>query len=229
MAPTETSNASWPLVKTTLPARPFPPNSARPTLTTDRLIIRPLDPGDLASLHVLRTQPDVMINTAQGRIDTSIDETRPRLDFFLTPNDAKTFNCAICLKTTGEMIGIGGCHELSSMFGWPAIGYMIRQEYWGRGLTTEFLRAWLDLWCQLPREEIELAVDPRTLPDGEATGTVPELVVAYTVEDNTASQRVLGKCGMEQCLTMREPDLRDPSREVELWGYRYFPGKHPKQ
>jgi RimJ/RimL family protein N-acetyltransferase len=209
-------------VKTTLPARPLPPNSSRPTITTDRLIIRTMVPEDLQSLHILRTQPEVMANNPLGRIDKDPEESKPRL--YLPPNDEGTFNFAICLKETGEFIGTGGCYRLTSALGWPTVGYMIRKEFWGQGITTEFLRAWLNEWSKLPRVETEIEVDPRTLPDGE--GPVLEEVATWAVGDNFASQKVLEKSGFENFGTWREPDLRNPSVDVVLKGFRYFPTKH---
>ncbi|KAK1252173.1 hypothetical protein MKX08_003360 [Trichoderma sp. CBMAI-0020] len=217
-----TSKPKWATVKTALPARPLPPNATRSPITTDRLLIRPLVPEDVRSLHVLRTQPEVMANSPQGRPDEDLDETQQRLGLFLAPNDEKTFNCAICLKATGELIGIGGCHQLVSMFGWPAIGYMIRTEFWGQGLATEFVTAWLASWCQLPRAETELEVDRRTLlAEGESS---PEQVIAFTLLDNIGSQRVLEKAGFERFVTWEEADLRNPEVQVTLIGYRHVLG-----
>jgi RimJ/RimL family protein N-acetyltransferase len=165
-----------------------------------------------------------MANNPQGRVDRDLEETRPRLNRFLPPNDEKTYNFAICLKATGEMIGVGGCHELSSMFGWPAMGYMIQKEFWGQGLATEFTQAWLEMWCKLPRAEAEFEVDQRALSDGD--GETLEQMTAFTVSDNIGSQRVLEKSGFERFLTWEEADLRNPDVQVTLMGYRYFPGRH---
>ncbi|OAA61779.1 Acyl-CoA N-acyltransferase [Niveomyces insectorum RCEF 264] len=132
-----------------------------------------------------------MATTTQLRVDNSLEETKPALDRFLPPNDEATFHFAICLKETGELVGLGGCHGLAGTFGWPIIGYMFRKEFWGQGLATEFLRAWLGMWCKLPREEAEIDVDPRTVPDGG--GLVPEQVTALVILDNVGSQGVLKK------------------------------------
>lgn len=220
-----TSKPKWATIKTTLPERPLPLNITRSPITTDRLLIRPLVPEDAHSLHVLRTQPEVMANSPQGRLDKDLEETQQRLSLFLPPNDEKTFNCAICLRETGELIGIGGCHQLVSMFGWPAIGYMIRTEFWGQGIATEFVKAWLESWCELPRAEAELEVDRRTLLADEDEESSPELVTAFTLLDNLGSQRVLEKAGFERFLTWEEADLRDPTVQVTLIGYRYEMGK----
>lgn len=218
------SETKWATVKTTLPSRPLPLNSSRLPVTTNRLIIRPLAPEDAQSLHILRTQPEVMANNPQGRVDRDLEETRQKLNPFLPPNDETTYNCAICLKATGEMIGIGGCHRLFSIFGWPAIGYMFRKEFWGQGIATEFVQAWLDMWCKLPREGAEFEVDRRTLPNED--GQILEQVTAFTVLDNIGSQRVLEKAGFERFLTWEEADLRNPDVQVVLLGYRYIPGQH---
>lgn len=160
-----------------------------------------------------------MANNPQGRPDRDMDETRPRLTALLPPNDAHTFTFAICLRKTGDLVGIGGCHALSSMFGWPAIGYMLRREGWGQGLATEFLTAWLSLWRALPREAVELHVDPLTLSSGVGAVSSPEQLTAFTVSDNVASQRVLEKTGFSVFMTRTEPDLRNPTVDVELRGY----------
>ena len=190
-----------------------------------------------------------MITNPQGRPDRDMTtETKPRLDMFLTPGDLATFYFAICLRgefddgdggerdgVEGKMIGIGGCHRMTSMFGWPVVGYMIRREYWGRGLTTEFFVAWLELWKGLAREEVVIEVDPRTVLSvagggvegegdggGMGVGVVHEQIVTWAVSGNIGSWRVMEKAGFEHLMTWAEADLRDPSVDVELKAYRYF-------
>lgn len=229
-------------IKTTLPVQPFPSNSIRHGITTPRLVLRPLREDDLQSLYEIRSQTEVMRTNPRGRPDTDIlTETKAVLDGYLAPKDGVTFYFAICLRSSPEdeesedkMIGLGGCHRLTSMFGWPVIGYMIRREHWGLGLTTEFLTGWLSLWKGLEREEVVIEVDERTaipvstrLEDGgkgeaDLMKAVPEQIVTWAVADNIGSWRVMEKAGFEHLLTWKEPDLRDPSVEVELKSYRYF-------
>ncbi|KAL7816070.1 acyl-CoA N-acyltransferase [Trichoderma aethiopicum] len=222
-ASTPASTPKWTTVKTTLPARPLPLNASRAPVITKRLIIRALDAQDLDGLHSIRTQPEVMANNPQGRVDRDLEETRPKLNIFLPPKDESHYNFAICLKETGDIIGIGGCHQLKSMFGWPAMGYMFRKEFWGKGLATEFTRAWLDMWCQLPRAEVEIEVDQRSIPEEE--GKDVEILTAFTSAENLASQKVLEKSGFERFLTWEEADLRNPDAQITLVAYRYFPNK----
>lgn len=109
-----------------LPTHPFPPAPARAHVSTERLLIRPFVADDIGAMHVLRTQPEVMINTAVGKIDPDVATTQSRLDLFLPPNDVKQVNCALCLRETGGLIGMGGSHNFQGGSGWPELGYVSR-------------------------------------------------------------------------------------------------------
>lgn len=202
------------LVKTTLPTQPLPPIVARLPIITDRLIIRSWLPTDLAQLRVLRTQPEVMQYTMVGHVDLDEAVTQAWLARWTASNDVLTHNCAITLRETGELIGSGGTHSLKSDFGWPELGYMFRSEFWGKGYATEFVRAYTASWAALPREEVEIMVDPRTVDaDGK---TAEEQLIAITEDVNEGSQRVLRKCGWEHFVTWRDSDDLLPT-------FRYFP------
>jgi len=227
-------------VKTTLPTKPLPANSTRQVLKTKRLIIRPLTPDDLEAMHSLRTQTKVMACTALGRVDRDLAETQTKLEPFLPPRDADTYNPAICLATTGELIGLGGVYGTQSPLGWPEVGYMIRSEYWGRGYATEFLRAFLQMWWALPRSETEAWADGLSLVGvdaGEgAGGEVPEMLCAIVQATNIGSTRVLEKAGFRKFKTWKERSHRVESGgsggdEVTLVGFVAFgpepqPGQH---
>ena len=206
-------------VKAFLPTLPLPANSERAAVTTNRLLLRALQPNDLEALRVLRTQEDVMKWTKAGCIDETIEMTKAKLDPFLPPNDLITANCAICLKDTGEFIGIGGCHLYPASHGWPEVGYMLRKETWGQGLGTEFLNAWLRFWSELPRSEREVQVQ-KEMVVGE--GAVDEHLIAITEASNGASQRVLLKSGFER---FREFVEMDDTKTVNLVAFRFLPSR----
>jgi RimJ/RimL family protein N-acetyltransferase len=201
-------------VKAFLPTVPLPANSERPAITTDRLLVRALQATDLEALHVLRTQEEVMKWTVAGCIDESIEKTKSKLDPFLPPNDLITANCAICLKETGELIGIGGCHLYPGTHGWPEV---LRTEAWGKGIATEFLSAWLRFWSELPRTQREVKVQ-KEMVTGE--GEVDEHLIAITEASNSGSQRVLLKCGFER---FREFVEVDDTKTVNLVAFRFLP------
>lgn len=213
----ETEPDDFVTVRTLLPIVPLPSNDARPTLTTDRLLLRPFKPTDLHASHALRTQEEVMKWSKRGRIDQSVDETREKIVPFLAPNDAVTATCAICLKSTGEFIGSGGCHLYPGRHGWPEMGYLLRKEFWGQGLATEFLKGWLQFWEELPRSEREVKVQ-REMVAGE--GVVKEHLIAITEARNVQSQKVLLKVGFERFQEFTEADS---AKNVQLLAFRYFP------
>ena len=227
MGPPLDSKSDWVTVKTTLPTQPLPPNTERPSITTERMVLRTLTQDDLEQVWALRTQPEVMVWTGRGNVDADKSETQAKLSPFLPPNDLKTYNWAICDKESGDIIGIGGVHLFIGDRGWPEIGYMFRKEYWGKGLATEFVRAFLASWNQLPRSEVEIQVQPDSLAEGEGAdgAAVEERLMAITVGDNYRSQNILTKCGFERFSVFKEPDLRDPSVEIELLLFRYLPGR----
>ena len=225
-APSDTTD-NFITVKTTLPVRPLPRNVDRLPIITERLILRALTQDDLEEVWQLRSQPEPMEWTAAGRPDEDKAKSQTRLDAFLPPNDAKTFNWAICLKETGSLVGIGGVHYLAGENGWPEVGYMFRYEHWGKGFATEFLRAFVEAWDQLPREHVELRVKPYSLADGEGGDgdEVDEMLIAVTIGPNQRSHNVLTKCGFERYKIHSEPDLRDPTVDIELILFRHRPGR----
>lgn len=214
-----TTEEEFVTVKASLPTVPLPANSERPAVTTDRLLLRAPQSTDLEALHVLRTQEEVMKWTKAGCIDENIEMTKSKLDAFLPPNDLITANYVICLKETGELIGIGGCHLYPGRHGWPEIGYMLRADAWGKGFATEFLSAWLRIWSELPRTEREVRV-VKEMVIGE--GVVDEHLIALTEANNSGSQMVLLKCGFER---FREFVEVDGTKIVNLVAFRFVPKK----
>ena len=85
MAETAPVPDSFITVRSTLPRLPLPLISERPLVKTERLLIRPLAASDLEALHELRTQPEVMFWTSAGKPDSSLDEAKAKLDYFLSP------------------------------------------------------------------------------------------------------------------------------------------------
>lgn len=156
----------------------------------------------------------------KGRPDETLDETWEAFNRSLPPNDETTYNFAICLRDTGEFVGMGGRHNLVQEFGWPEVGYMFKKEVWGRGYATEFLRAWLGVYEALPREEVEVLVHRGTVVGGEG-GRAREVLIAVTAETNARSQGVLRKCGFEGIMIREVEDGRGVVRLPvfgRLWG-----------
>lgn len=189
---------AWVSIKTTLPALPLPFPRGQPIVQTRRLVLRRFEADDLEEFHVIRTQPEVMVRTIQGKPDADVQATYTQLAKRLPPNDKDNFSLAICVAETGQLIGYGGTNARDGELGWPVLGYIFRKEAWGRGYATEFLEGWLKAYWALPRAEFEIKVDPDSLDGAGANqdGPVRERIMAVTAHDNPASQRVLAKCGL---------------------------------
>lgn len=213
----------WTTVSTTLPACPLPPLARRPEIRTARLVLRRTLASDLAAWHAMRSQPEVMTWTSQGAPDRDEARSRELLAHRLGPSADAKYDFVICLADSGEMVGVGGCHRPGEgELGWPALGYMLRREFWGRGYATEFLAAFLDAWWALPRVSVpELRVERSTVDavGGRGGGSARECIVAVTLDANSGSQRVLDKCKLELAKVWAEPDLRDPDKTATLYAY----------
>ncbi|KAI1251676.1 hypothetical protein MGN70_006244 [Eutypa lata] len=214
-------------VKTTLPSRPLPSNAERLHIRTERLIIRPFVQSDLESYHALRGQPEVMLFSFKGRPDKDLAETQEALDRFLPPRDRDAHNYAVLLAATGELIG-GGGYKPGLFMGWPEMGYMFKYEHWKQGYATEFMRAFLEAWWNLPRQEdVETEADPRSVSlflenrtsaacnEGDIA-RVPEQLTALVDWENTGSRRLLEKCGFRQVAEWTEPDCREGFNGVDV-------------
>lgn len=114
---------------------------------------------------------------------------------------------------------------LEDEFGWPQVGYMFRKEAWGKGYASEFASAFVKMWSDLPREEVEILVDERT---SRGDGTAKECVIGITADTNLASQTVLKKAGFEPLFTFaarNETENEFVGEVINLPVFRFFPGR----
>ena len=196
-------------MKTTRPRFPTPSKAFK----SDRLLIRPITVNDLVDFHELRQQPEVMIWTSSGKVDEDTDATLKWIHRFVDPNDTITFSFAIEeLANPGKVIGTIGCHVAEP----PELGYMFKKEFWGRGYSTEALKAWLPQYWALDRLEVDVVdgMPEQDLPgDGSA---VREILTAMFEEKNVSSMKVLQKCGFRPTGKKEaEEDWRGPA--VLVW------------
>ncbi|KAF4953858.1 hypothetical protein FGADI_5650 [Fusarium gaditjirri] len=218
MESTKPSSIDFVTVKTTLPVYPLPPNHERSTFRSERLSMRHMTEDDFDFLRALRTDPNGMKWSSQGCPDVEMEQTEKSLSLRLTPKDVERHDWVISLIETGEPIGLGGTCVWSSEMGWPALGYMLLKERWGKGYASEFMKAYLDKWWSLPRNEVELTVDKNTVleEDGDLK---QECISAVTMSDNAPSQNALKKAGFGFVSSWVEADPKDESQELTLHGF----------
>jgi ribosomal-protein-alanine N-acetyltransferase len=147
-------------------------------LETERLILRPFEPGDAEDLHVVRSDPSTFeyLGSAPAPA-TKLEDTRAQIARLMEYHDKHGFGiAAVVERASGRVIGDCGLQLLEDG---PEVevGYKLGRQYRGRGYATEAARAWL-----------EYGFDTLGL----------ERIVAVAWPDNVASWRVMEKCGMRR-------------------------------
>ena len=153
-------------------------------LETSRLILRPLEEGDLAGFHSMAILPEVA-DVSGWELSTSLEDTKVNFDRHLTRKE--TF--ALVLKETGNFIGTFSIqarnwpdYPLDRSFRGREFGFDLHPNYWGRGLMPE-------------------AVEAVTKLCFETLGY--DFVSAGYFQGNTRSARVIEKCGFRYFSTTR--------------------------
>ena len=147
-----------------------------PILSTRRLTLRAIAPDDAAAFRTLMAIPDVT-RYANWPEDPTEDEanawTRNLSDLF-----ARGQGCAWVIEERSSGAFIGAVHFNYFYRDWKlgGIGYEIHPDYWGRGLTTEALRA--------------------VVACGHGVFALNR-IEAWTLPGNVASDRVLEKAGFQ--------------------------------
>ncbi|MBE6638548.1 MAG: GNAT family N-acetyltransferase [Ruminococcaceae bacterium] len=148
-----------------------------PTLTTPRLILRKILPQDANDMFSYASRQDV----------TAYLLWSPHPDLAYTVKYLKYvqgeykkgrfFDWAIILAETERMIGTVGFTELDRVNMTAEIGYVVNPDYHGMGIATEAVSAVIGYaFCELKIERVE----------------------ARYMVGNTASLRVMEKCGMKK-------------------------------
>lgn len=141
------------------------------TLETERLILRSWTEDDLDDMYAYAKNPNVGPHAGWApHTDKTI--SRVILQSFIRKDDV----WAIVEKACGRAIGSLGLHADSKRSNGRArmIGYVLREESWGQGYTTEAVRRVL----QCAFEEMDL-----------------DLVSICHYPFNQRSRRVIEKCG----------------------------------
>ena len=116
-----------------------------PTLETERLLLRRIVPEDLESIYEYASDPEVARFTTWSA-HSSIEDSRAFLDYVLEQyRGAKIAPWGVEHKQHRKMIGTCGFVGWSVRNARAEIGYALSRRYWNQGLTTEALRAVIDL------------------------------------------------------------------------------------
>lgn len=151
-------------------------------IVTQRLRIRPLQPQDQASLVELFTDPTVKKTYMLPDFASRQEAEKLFLRLMALSAEPERFIMALCLEDT--CIGILNETEVTEQS--VELGYAVLPAYWNRGYCTEALQGaigyLLDRGCRQ--------------------------ILAGAFEENSASIRVMEKCGMERISKTEEIPYR---------------------
>lgn len=144
-----------------------------PTLETPRLHLRALVPDDLAVIHHIQTDPQVI--RYFGRPPMTREQVKERIDLVIAGiREGTSVRWGLTLRGSGELAGTAGLWRWNKDHRWAEVGYELAAEQWGRGLMTEALRAILGYaFKEMGLHRVEANLDP----------------------ENAGSRRVLEKLG----------------------------------
>ena len=140
---------------------------------TERLVLRPLDEGDVDAIFAMRSDAEVMrfIREPQNRAE-SVNWVKLVSSRWTSDNVGF---CAVIEKQTNKFLGWCGLWRLKES-GELEIGYAIAREFWGRGFATEAARFFLEYAFERLK---------------------PKKIVAVAEPENASSRRVMEKIGMK--------------------------------
>ena len=107
-----------------------------PTLTTDRLVLRPFVEDDVEPYFALMQDPDVVRYIGDRRVPT-LQETWRSVAALIGHWVLRGYGqWAIVERASDELVGRSG---IINPIDWPGpeVGYMLGKHWWGRGYATE--------------------------------------------------------------------------------------------
>ena len=133
-----------------------------PVLKTSRLVIRPLVPEDTAPVFRYRSDPDVSkYQLWHPKDEQEVADFIAKMGSLRFNTPSTWFQLAICLRTSGELIGDVGLHFIGPENHETEIGITIAPAHQKHGFASEALRAVIDLVLgKMRKRRIIAAVEP---------------------------------------------------------------------
>ncbi len=171
--------------------------SSLPVLQTEHLVLRPLRRKDAADIFSYASDPEVA-RYVLWEPHRSMSETRSYIRYILALyRHGLPSSWAVMHRESGRVIGTIGFMWYSETNSSAEVGYSFSREFWNRGYATEALRAVISsVFSSLPLNRLEAQHDIR----------------------NTASGRVMEKCGMRKEGILRQRiKNKGESIDTALW------------
>jgi RimJ/RimL family protein N-acetyltransferase len=181
----------------------------RPTypIATERLLLRPFEPGDLDALLAIHGDPQVtryLYWETRGR-DELRDVLAEKLGRTALADEGDGLNLAAVLKRTGELVGDVVLFWRSREHRQGEVGYMLAPAHGGRGYATEAARELLRLgFEELGLHRITGRLDARNEPSVRVLERLGMRREAHLVEN----ERVKGEWTSELVYALLEREWR---------------------
>jgi [ribosomal protein S5]-alanine N-acetyltransferase len=154
-----------------------------PVIETPRLRLRKLSMRDASDVYDYASDPEVAAHVTwehHRNISDSMHFLRIMIQQY---TDGLPSPWAIIYKELGKLVGTIGYHVWSPQNSYGEVGYALSKEYWNKGIMTEAFE-----------EVIKFGFEKMNLNRIEATCKL----------ENTASEKVMVKCGMQYEGVMRK-------------------------
>lgn len=131
-----------------------------PTLTTNRLLLRQLRPGDAEALFAIFSDEETMKfygDAPHRSLDESREEIRQALARYA---QHESLRWAITLHDEDTFLGSCALFHFDEGFHRGEIGYELHRDFWGRGIMTEAVSAILTYsFSELNLHRVEALMD----------------------------------------------------------------------
>lgn len=163
-------------------------NKGTKTMDTERLTLRKFVLSDAKGMYENWATDEKVSRYVSWNVHESLEETQAIIKNWIQEYETGSYNWAVELKETGELIGSIATVSISEKHHYCEIGYCYGSRFWGQGYATEALKAVLDYLLNECRMH---------------------LVEAKHYSANPASGRVMEKAGM-----VKEAVLKDRRFDV---------------
>lgn len=143
-------------------------------LVTERLVLRPFNMGDAPVLFKIVQEPDIF-RYFPTKTPWEMEKVERNIKYQIDQwQDHGYGQMAVTLAKTGLLMGWCGLEFISDTRE-TEVGYLLSRAFWGKGYATE-----------AAKESVKFGIEKVGLKE----------IIGLTDPENTASQKVLEKCGM---------------------------------
>lgn len=113
-----------------------------PTLETERLLLRKLEPSDALQILKMRGNEEAMAYIPRPRVKTEEEAVEFIKTVLEAMTEGKAINWVISAKENPQMLmGVLGFYNINYETNSAELGYMLEPTFWGNGFVPEAVKA----------------------------------------------------------------------------------------